>query len=238
MLASAWSTLISSPRSSCDPRRPRRAGAGRGCWWHLDRHVSVAILADPGGPVLAADRRGHPPGLHPVAILADPGGPVLAMAGQGQLATAGSVAILADPGGPVLAPTCPARSSAQGTGCDPRRPRRAGAGPTSGTRRQTPRRCDPRRPRRAGAWQDTSWSAGVSSRSLRSSPTPEGRCWSPRSPRSKSPASSLRSSPTPEGRCWLPTDPHRLRLRRRCDPRRPRRAGAGSRSPCAAPSSA
>ena len=87
--------------------------------------------------------------------------------------------------------------------------------------------------------------------SLRSSPAPEGRCWRWKRHRyglllrvailtgSGGPvlgwpheeaapgARVLRSSPAPEGRCWrLPTVWRRPRWRR-CDPHRPRRAGAG-----------
>ena len=61
--------------------------------------------------------------------------------------------------------------------------------------------CDPRRPRRAGAGSvgRQPW-VRIHSR-LRSSPTPEGRCWGHRVTPGMS-RSGLRSSPTPEGRCW------------------------------------
>ena len=96
-------TRMTCPSSCCDPRRPRRAGAGRRGESHLGGHVPVAILAGPGGPVLdhvaffgptqqaglrsspaPEGRCWHGPGRRPpgrqprVAILAGPGGPVLA----------------------------------------------------------------------------------------------------------------------------------------------------------------
>ena len=37
---------------------------------------------------------------------------------------------------------------------------------------------------------------------LRSSPTPEGRCWLAMATSAAATATVLRSSPTPEGRCW------------------------------------
>ena len=90
---------------------------------------------------------------------------------------------------------------------------RAGAGPPHPRSPPHPRRCDPHRPRRAGA----------------------GTACSPCSPSS----SALRSSPTPEGRCWGRLILEARRTLRRCDPHRPPRAGAGTAcSPCSPSSSA
>ena len=118
----------------------------------------VAILADPGGPVLAGRQAFAGAVLQAVAILAGPGGPVLGCAPRAVL-TARGVAILADPGGPVLGRRSRCAPGTRPACCDPRRPRRAGAG--------RPPTCQPRRGRTL----------------LRSSPTPEGRCWRPGGPR-------------------------------------------------------
>jgi len=61
----------------------------------------VAILTDPGGPVLHC-WEGYQ--LKPifVAILTDPGGPVLLVRGLVNRSGPDDVAILTDPGGPVL----------------------------------------------------------------------------------------------------------------------------------------
>src|SRR6266545_4599230 len=92
-----------APCRSCDPHRPWRAGAatctspprgscasslrssptleGRCCLLRLaDRYrrgLAVAILTDPGGPVLHGQERVTAMGGVEVAILTDPGGPVL-----------------------------------------------------------------------------------------------------------------------------------------------------------------
>ena len=161
----------------CDPRRPRRAGAGWYAYLRVGRHgllrsspapegrcwpgvlltvgqphVAVAILAGPGGPVLAGAGAARRPGACRVAILAGPGGPVLVAVEHVPGGDHDGVAILAGPGGPVLgrralaAPTVPAllRSSPAPEGrCWPRCARRS--------RTQRRQGCDPRRPRRAGA---------------------------------------------------------------------------------------
>ena len=166
-----------SDHQGCDPHRPRRAGAGvKFAAVPGIRLPVVAILTDPGGPVLAP--RGS--GRSCRTWGCDPHRPRRAGAGRRALvadAADPDVAILTDPGGPVLAgsqsgPPWPGR------GCDPHRPRRAGAGGRRTVGSITVRRL------------------------LRSSPTPEGRCWAP--------TRRMCSSPT---RC--------------CDPHRPRRAGAG-----------
>jgi len=190
-------------RCSCDPHRPWRAGAAPAGadQGHPDR--GVAILTDPGGPVLPAPA--SPPRIRP-RTGCDPHRPWRAGAAPGRwgggAGRAGLVAILTDPGGPVLRPprcwpTCP-----RVIGCDPHRPWRAGAaiaaqcdklGPCKSALRSSPtlegrcctgrsstwtppgRRCDPHRPWRAGA----AWCEHVGNperRKLRSSPTLEGRC--------------------------------------------------------------
>ena len=61
------------------PLRSSPTPEGRCCVGALDdlgRCLEVAILTDPGGPVLPAYRRQRPRRLT-VAILTDPGGPVL-----------------------------------------------------------------------------------------------------------------------------------------------------------------
>ncbi len=64
------------PHRCCDPHRPWRAGAARQRLRRRDVRLAVAILTDPGGPVLPSPQsRDH--GLDEVAILTDPGGPVL-----------------------------------------------------------------------------------------------------------------------------------------------------------------
>ncbi|MGH3559412.1 MAG: hypothetical protein ACRDTK_18290, partial [Mycobacterium sp.] len=88
----------------------------------------------------------------PVAILTNPGGSVLGVRRGVCGDQAPYVAILTNPGGSVLAPR-PTRSGATPRGCDPHQPRRVGAGPI----------WDP-------VMASTKWV-------LRSSPTPEGRCW-------------------------------------------------------------
>ena len=113
----------------CDPHRPWRAGAGShladtvlywkplrssptlaGRCWCPD--VVMLVLAD-----------------HLVAILTDPGGPVLVapltLADTARLA---DVAILTDPGGPVLGHPFPFQQQPDQGSCDPHRPWRAGAG--------------------------------------------------------------------------------------------------------------
>ena len=91
----------------------------------------VAILTDPGGPVLGCPPPGRGPGVPAVAILTDPGGPVLGpLAHHGGKHHHVGVAILTDPGGPVLVPGRGVpRSSMWIRCCDPHRPWRAGAGP-------------------------------------------------------------------------------------------------------------
>src|SRR5918992_316923 len=134
----------------CDPHRPRMAGAatgavvgsaaltmlrssptpdGRCCsvlsWSDACCHC-VAILTDPGGPVLLALCREPRAHIH-VAILTDPGWPVLRPAGTTAGGLLPGVAILTDPGWPVLLEwhTCGNRRHARR--CDPHRPRMAGA---------------------------------------------------------------------------------------------------------------
>ena len=114
------------------------------------------------------------------------------------------VAILTGPGGPVL-PSLHGACMYDVPGCDPHRPRRAGA---AGRLVVGP----------------------VAARTLRSSPTPEGRCC----PTLDGSAvaligSTLRSSPAPEGRCCCPIvrGVHRVAG---CDPHRPRRAARAGRS--------
>jgi len=62
--------------------RPSPTPEGR-CWWvdaepTVGDRDQVAILTDPGGPVLVL-RVQHRHSRRPVAILTDPGGPVLAL---------------------------------------------------------------------------------------------------------------------------------------------------------------
>ena len=92
--------------------------------------------------------------------------------------------------------------------------------------RRRPRCCDPRRPRRAGAGGAPVAASIGPATALRSSPAPEGRCWR-WSSRHRSGRSGLRSSPAPEGRCWCPRRRPWRSAGSCCDPRRPRRAGAG-----------
>ena len=206
----------------CDPHRPRGAGAGAEPRIGHELGAEVAILTDPGGPVLVdpaadLDSDGR------VAILTDPVGPVLAMSWSrpggdvqelrssptpgGRCWTVGvrvraaglPVAILTDPGGRCWDTDA---GQVQGpAGVAILRPRGAGAGSPSTPRRLTPTCCDPHRPRGAGAGS-AAWSCSSPLTGLRSSPTPGGRCWPPQGGRDGAPG-------------W------------RCDPHRPRGAGAG-----------
>ena len=130
------------------------------------------------------------------------------------------------PAGPVLPGDWRYRRRADTPGCDPRRPRRAGAAATRRPSQTRARHCDPRRPRRAGA-APTSGQYRV---------VIQG-CCDPRRPRRAGAALvasskvfrmplALRSSPTPEGRCCRIVYDDRVWRITRCDPRRPRRAGA------------
>ena len=204
MLGPARPRWCRRPRG-CDPRRPRRAGAG---WL-----VMVAIAPPtsalrsspaPEGRCWAPHDHGGA-GARGVAILAGPGGPVLVTWLSYRDRRAGQVAILAGPGGPVLVPLAPVPTSATFRGCDPRRPRRAGAGGAE-TRRLPGGRpgCDPRRPRRAGAGRCPP----------RLMPLPASGC-DPRRPRRAGAGGPPRGEPS--GRPCAG-----------CDPRRPRRAGAGT----------
>ena len=148
------------------------------------------------------------------------------------------VAILADPEGPVLAHRTPRSCPATGAGCDPRRPRRAGAG-CRGAAGMTPWSgcCDPRRPRRAGAGRRAGTRPAqlavvailadpegpVLAAESRDGYAVDERCCDPRRPR-RAGAAFCRSQFT-------------RRPTRSCDPRRPRRAGAGCRSCARTPSS-
>ena len=191
-----------------------------------DRH-SVAMLTDPGGPVLPMPDDWRPVAVA-VAILTDPGGPVLpewsntgviaihplrsSPTPEGRCcllldidpAELARVAILTDPGGPVL-------PSSEGWP--------SGGGPPLRSSPTPEGRCcvltigEPE--------TDTPW--------LRSSPTPEGRCCMT-GHTSSSCRAALRSSPTPEGRCCALLGTAWLRAVTGCDPHRPRRAGAAARA--------
>ncbi len=237
------------PAPCCDPHRPRGAGAGLAGLGDDARHPLVAILTDHGGPVLgcsAATRTATPSGCDPhrprgpvlvrrpadprvqlrVAILTDHGGAVLVGQGVGRRGLDG-VAILTDHGGPVLAVPPPALRRAD----SPLR-----SSPTTGGR----------------CWRSPTKGTETMATPLRSSPTTGGRCWQRQCPHGGVSGDrvailtdhggpvlavqlhgggphrrKLRSSPTTGGRCWrrprmaspLPTG--------RCDPHRPRGAGAG-----------
>ena len=208
----------------CDPHRPRRAVAGISltpiyggyrvlrssptpegrCWLRVAAvdppDLPVAILTDPGGPVLAAELPGVYGWVHVLRSSPTPEGRCWPHV-VAQLADPGVVAILTDPGGPVLVrPTHLSECSA--LSCDPHRPRRAGAGSRDRVviqrRAQVAILTDPGGPVLA----DDPAAGRPGQAALRSSPTPEGRCW----PQPITPpiahTSLLRSSPTPEGRCW------------------------------------
>ena len=128
VLGSCCRSAADRRRTGCDPRRPRRAGAGEAVAAHFGEVAEVAILADPEGPVLGGGLAGADTVGADVAILADPEGPVLAdsylviappqtmlrssptpkgrcwLARQATSPRVSGVAILADPEGPVLAP--------------------------------------------------------------------------------------------------------------------------------------
>src|SRR6266540_3627395 len=206
---------------------------GRCCNLHQspegELRILVAILTDPGGPVLRSwPRLPHSP-TAVVAILTDPGGPVLH--GQERVTAMGGVevAILTDPGGPVLPPRAGPTRGRTRRCCDPHRPWRAGAAMRQWTdeiARQLrvailtdpggpvlrPPRCWPTCPRVIGCDPHRPWRAGAA---IAAQCDKLGPC-----------KSALRSSPTLEGRCctgrsstWTPPG-------RRCDPHRPWRAGA------------
>src|SRR6266540_3477179 len=187
----------------CDPHRPWRAGAARKIRIEVVDERYVAILTDPGGPVLLAmddatkayldELRSSPtlegrcccarslagsPRQRRVAILTDPGGPVLLQDVRTCRCEGECVAILTDPGGPVL-PSPPSPS----TTCSPK------------------------------------W--------LRSSPTLEGRCcWEMhRDPVAQGDGVAILTDP---GGPVLRTRPRRSGCSRSpcCDPHRPWRAGA------------
>jgi len=137
----------------CDPHRPWRAGAAMRQWTdEIARQLRVAILTDPGGPVL------RPPRCWPTCprvIGCDPHRPWRAGA---------AIAAQCDKLGPCKSAL---RSSPtlEGRCCTGR----------SSTWTPPGRRCDPHRPWRAGA----AWCEHVGNperRKLRSSPTLEGRC--------------------------------------------------------------
>ena len=92
------------PGLSCDPHRPWWAGAGTPRRrWPAGVTGNVAILTDPGGPVLGAVEGGVDVDPALVAILTERlGGPVLGEAVVHARPVHG-VAILTDLGGPVLA---------------------------------------------------------------------------------------------------------------------------------------
>ena len=141
-------TCARSLRSSPTPEGRCCARLGDG----LLQVVEVAILTDPGGPVLPL-RLGGEAGGAQVAILTDPGGPVLPTRPSGCCCSpAGAqVAILTGPGGPVL-PRPASAGSSWTPSCDPHRPRRAGAAtPRCCAAGEPCGCCDPHRPRRAGA---------------------------------------------------------------------------------------
>ena len=212
-------------RRGCDPHRPRRDGAGFGllagqlarvwlrssptpegrCWSGVRKgakhYAPVAILTDPGGTVLAGGAFHAFGGDGAVAILTDPGGTVLDQR-QDRPGHGARVAILTDPGGTVPGGRC-RRPRRRPHRCDPHRPRRDGAGHNPPDRRiAVLPSCDPHRPRRDGAGR-----GGAIMRIGRR---------------------LLRSSPTPEGRCWTPCASRRHPARSCCDPHRPRRDGAGT----------
>ena len=192
----------------------------------------VAILTDPGGPVLpthswqiqasrsccdphrprragAAHRRdgGRLPDPA-VAILTDPGGPVLHLAGGQAERLPDRVAILTDPGGPVLPLIRHIMLRWVRLRSSPTPEGRCcPAGRAVHGHRHLS--CDPHRPRRAGA-----------------APPQPGDDWA-------GPVAILTDPGGPvlltsEARCRRPHRP-RSAARPRCDPHRPRRAGA---APC------
>ncbi len=175
------------------------------CWLHACcRAVKighrVAILTDLEWPVLVITLAVHVQQRLAVAILTDLEWPVLAP-DRVLVVQARLVAILTDLEWPVLAPprVWPRRLR---TGCDPHRLGMAGAGMCTirGARRRAGR-CDPHRLGMAGA--------GMSCPAVLSA------------------MRVLRSSPTWNGRCWSPCSRRARRSRSGCDPHRLGMAGAG-----------
>src|SRR6266540_2266367 len=178
---------LPSNQGGCDPHRPWRAGAAPAVEVVRYRPTKeVAILTDPGGPVLPS-----PPSpsttCSPKWLRSSPTleGRCCWEMHRDPVAQGDGVAILTDPGGPVL-PWCDAQPRWPSTRCDPHRPWRAGA-----ARRLMP-------------------ATDGALKVLRSSPTLEGRCCPHGWNASSSRGSRLRSSPTLEGRCCA-QDPHRGR---------------------------
>ena len=247
--AARWRGRRSGPiRGGCDPHRPRRAGAALGSSVHHALGAFVAILTDPGGPVLP------PPERRPRRSCArcDPHRPRRAGAALGprQVGTGTAVAILTDPGGPVL-PAVRRRP------CMVRYRLRSSPTPEGRccmrdlTFRAVSSSCDPHRPRRAGAAVLVQLGSG-GQRLVAILTDPGGPVLPSSSSSVPAGSVSLRSSPTPEGRCcrhhqgWrlladdvaILTDPggpvlHGIAVPcagpARCDPHRPRRAGAARR---------
>src|SRR6266540_2851611 len=238
----------------CDPHRPWRAGAARKIRIEVVDERYVAILTDPGGPVLLAmddatkayldELRSSPtlegrcccarslagsPRQRRVAILTDPGGPVLHAAWEQRGSRTASVLRSS----PTLEGRCCSAASPT--------PRCSTCG------------CDPHRPWRAGAAVQRFSNPAVST-ALRSSPTLEGRCCV-QLPDGSVPgplAVAILTDPGgpvllwrawPAVRCPGCCDPHRPwragaasaaasapgPRARRCDPHRPWRAGAACR---------
>ena len=161
----------------------------------------VAILTDPGGPVLEAGILAADQIAVLVAILTDPGGPVLGPLCLGAALWL-NVAILTDPGGPVLgAAGCFAAAAAAML---------LRSSPTPGGR----------------CW--AGWVVQLRpDKAVAILTDPGGPVLVPRCRWSRDRQRGLRSSPTPGGRCW-PADLRRpARATPSCDPHRPRGAGAG-----------
>src|SRR5690349_1976262 len=90
--------------------------------------ADVAILTDPGGPVLAAASGATAARGTSCCDPHRPGRAGAGFCGADAAARPAVVAILTDPGGPVLAPPRASTASSPQGSCDPHRPGRAGAG--------------------------------------------------------------------------------------------------------------
>src|SRR6266536_2677174 len=202
------SVLRSSPavgrrsRKRCDPHRPRRVGAAtNGAVPVFRESPGLRSSPTPEGRCCGPASRATDWRTHRVAILTDPGGSVLPGTG-GHLRLVLRLRSSPTPEGRCCPwPLAAAWTTRPGC-CDPHRPRRVGAARRSSARRA--------RRRTVAILTDPGGSVLLAS-GLESLAVA---------------AHSLRSSPTPEGRCCPALRRHRRRRRRGCDPDRPRRVGA------------